>query len=1698
MAGLGLECGVSRFPRRWALVLALLAVGLLVLLVSGSGAGQVYANDLTDDGVACWVTGNTSGSHWYGNHNDRVEGGWGSDYEYSLDKNYFWGIVNQALALDEEGVVPEASRPNEQEYYRSLSEAVDVAFASYWEDFQHYGQLEGRYPDAALYVDTYELLNYGTATHGWTADQKSSSVIDRVSGYLERRAVALYAEDRVQGYVARWYDPWNPEGGYSVDLAGLSKDQQSLMNAMVQNTASYVTSGHRIITGTEDVPAVSISGNLSVNCPAGGAACSVSNVFNSETSTVTVRTALTDQSNAETSGANVDDDSFLPDSNIDVRSRDSAGYSHTRQTDSGEDQIVVLLSLNPEYRQDYYFKVFNDGVQDRILFPGFGSEPWTYKNVAGGLPPSASGVRTDSQDAGHRFVGTGDPVYDWGYRQPTLGVAWDEGAVAFGAAAQDFLRRGGLGARYAGGILDPGRAGDYESDGSELSAAFFAPNGTAHNLAQQWRQIRWPVNFEELNWYLYELPGRADAVGGDDASWLAYWMTEEGYAALLGSGYLREGILSDNALEGDGCYFIDHEGAMQGGEAFRVRGQAECDDAVYTAGDRFNKGELTGGNNYDNNSGVFPFQKVRESAVSPSGPAYGLDYQAYSVRPWHEIRSVDDTLGVGRWGYLAQPKSRAMGVGNVANDEAVLVKAGVESPIDVDMGGPRQLSSFQFVINEQVDLGSSSVVARGREGLDSFGVPGNQALMASYMASWPSQPIDPNRVYMLVVTFYEVYQGGADPNDDDLQQYDLVYAIDGDDADDIISDVGYRLPERRIRRVICRMAVLPPGFVPTSSEGGGLFGFVGEALSGTLGGAASFVWNSAPVSLVRDTIHGARQIAGVVGDVFSGGWKWLGDFFASLMRIPTDVAGVGIGAGCEAVSAADTVLTDGAAASESDVLVRSDGTFIKNTAARSRTEIEDFCEETSAPALDQEVCGITDSAYRGGCEAFPRMKLELVADEFSWHDPGADGVTFKNARSGSEDRAFVAALNESRYSAGEDPLPNNLGLTRVAVNVETRVSSLKDEAMEGVEGYMYEVDPDPKVWGDNLVYLVPRYVRVRGIDSGGSEKERNYLADQFSFGDLELADDVELGEADWVRPASVRGASVSGLGSSGQVDHTEKFVNLLRKMPVAPGFTHRFRVALYGVNPDGESIEGRWSDWLTVDGNTAACSVAASANFNDFNKTLYGCPGVDALPSRPGIAGDTSGGYGGGVLLASAALPALAQTGAVSDSSLRLGLVDLSGTELCGDFFTTSPPKLTWDNTVVKMGWRLVWIIAGSLLFVLFVWQGLSMTYDTWIARQPSTGFRELIPRFVLAVLLAVASYWICKTVLILSSDLGCFVAQVTGMTMWGSLFYTAGAVFEAWQDLIFEADPFAIALTAVAAILLFVKAIILLIPVVFFLAVAIIVWLKVAFSMLTRLVLISCLIVFSPVAFAFYASPATEHWTKKWLSLFMGVVFQQVVVLMVLYIGGALLYDYVYSATESVTAFLRLFIGLFVALATLFIADRVPKIVNPGAQGMFDGYGQMLKMAAAAAITVGSAGAGFVQGAVRGGGGQAVSVPGAITGGGGGSGGGGDAAAAPGSAAPSTGGVGAAGAVAGPTGAVAGFVGNRFVAGLQGMSRGFQQGQARSNRMRDFAEGNFLYRNASFSDDAADARAQQGKKQDEMIALLGKLVKGQQSGGGP
>ena len=73
------------------------------------------------------------------------------------------------------------------------------------------------------------------------------------------------------------------------------------------------------------------------------------------------------------------------------------------------------------------------------------------------------------------------------------------------------------------------------------------------------------------------------------------------------------------------------------------------------------------------------------------------------------------------------------------------------------------------------------------------------------------------------------------------------------------------------------------------------------------------------------------------------------------------------------------------------------------------------------------------------------------------------------------------------------------------------------------------------------------------------------------------------------------------------------------------------------------------------------------------------------------------------------------------------------------------------------------WIIAGGIFFSLLVWQGVKMTYDIWIEPQPAVGFRQLVPRFLLAIALAAGSLYISQLVLILASDVTCFVAQSPG-----------------------------------------------------------------------------------------------------------------------------------------------------------------------------------------------------------------------------------------------------------------------------------------------------------------------------------------------
>ena len=131
----------------------------------------------------------------------------------------------------------------------------------------------------------------------------------------------------------------------------------------------------------------------------------------------------------------------------------------------------------------------------------------------------------------------------------------------------------------------------------------------------------------------------------------------------------------------------------------------------------------------------------------------------------------------------------------------------------------------------------------------------------------------------------------------------------------------------------------------------------------------------------------------------------------------------------------------------------------------------------------------------------------------------------------------------------------------------------------------------------------------------------------------------------------------------------------------------------------------------------------------------------------------------------------------LADDDNRIGLLSLTGSNICGDIFSSTPPRFTWDNPVVKRVWGLMWIVAGSVFFVLLIWQAFRMTYDIWIDPRPAVGLRELVPRYLIALAMAAGSWYICKWTLILGSDITCFVAQTTGMSLWGVIQNTFLAV---------------------------------------------------------------------------------------------------------------------------------------------------------------------------------------------------------------------------------------------------------------------------------------------------------------------------------
>ena len=1322
--------------------------------------------------------------------------------------------------------------------------------------------------------------------------------------YLNRRSVGMFNPLAVREFSAQWFDPANPRGGRELDSVAVARDQRGNMLELMEATSTKAGDGGVIHYGTSEGVGHEVVFQTESNCRENEGACAGTTNYSNVPVPLTLHVNMREQNDGQIDRNTTGEDTRTlvvvesddgagnvvtteVESAVDLRksppsdqrSRSSleAGYSRMHQENTESDEIQVVLELGKKYRRDFRYDPDPGGLYSSRGLPSMGFEPWTYDNINAGRDPEVNEWRP-GQDDGSPDISV---LAHQGYRQPRL----------------------------------------------DMPSAFVS--GNPASLSRDDLNVRWPVNFEDLNWYLYKLPED----GYRDSMWL-YWVSPDGANRAVLSAY------------GKGENFpLPADGNFNGlGEDVRAR-LPNCS---------LGEDEEAGFSGY--------------LVADPVRPPLNLslikcEYEEGSVLPVWALETLGGTDGISD----AHLPFHAQNSGYLL-DDSLLVKQGVESPVDAHSPlGSRKLDRFEFSILESSPMGQTPPEELGYEAERRYGIPRDEAERGRYLENWKSESINPNMPHLLVFTFYEAkredeaeFRYAQEPSEG---FWDRV----GDEVKDayhaatfnVTNPPVFEIPKRRIRRVVCRAMVYPSGVHSSVGDGKNIFE---RGMDGVM-------------SFVSDQM---QQFGG-----------WLAKGLNAVARFPLEVGMKTAEVACAGLGKMDGLTSfHSVAGTPPPTVVGEDGRLRVNAASRSKQEGSDRCHRISSPPVT--TCErSTDMIVQGKCVRLPEFKLRVQTAEFI--RPPAGGEPYEEFQAIVPPDAYFQEHGERDYVAvlpavvdgfpqpafqevadlSSDPPPeltdHNRGLTRAYLEWDFRWDTVSPDVYDRIDGFAVIVHPDQKsvpylVPDEGVSFFLPKWVlfATSSLIPRDDQVSEHHLVDGFSVGGL---DHYSLGSFDYLSlegsdsVVHVRNGDDTfrrlPLGSPLIVDFYNAFNSTIHNMPLAPGFVHSFQVAPYIGDPSDPDFRlGPLSEPITLSGDDVACRYVTDGNDREDVLELYDCPGE------------------------------LSPVLGYADQGFRPGLLALTGSEICDDIFSSTPAAFTWDNPVVKVAWQLVWIIAGAVLFTLLVWQGLRMTYDIWLDPQPAVGFRELVPRFFLALVLSFGSLLLCRLVLVVASDLTCFVAQFTGMSMWGAVGVTFGNLmdgFMAWYDAAFANFGMAtlLFLLSQGIIMSFFGVVVLVFMLYLFYLFA-----KVFLGMLLRIALLAVLIVFSPLAFAFYASDATAHWTKRWVSMFLGATFQQVVILMVIYIGISLIGDYMTRGDEI--GFVDMVVGMILTWVVLSLATAVPDIVNPGGRGLFNSFTALGGMALAAATMVASAGIGAVTGGIG------AAVGGAAAGGGGGGGGGG------------------------------------------------------------------------------------------------------------
>lgn len=200
-----------------------------------------------------------------------------------------------------------------------------------------------------------------------------------------------------------------------------------------------------------------------------------------------------------------------------------------------------------------------------------------------------------------------------------------------------------------------------------------------------------------------------------------------------------------------------------------------------------------------------------------------------------------------------------------------------------------------------------------------------------------------------------------------------------------------------------------------------------------------------------------------------------------------------------------------------------------------------------------------------------------------------------------------------------------------------------------------------------------------------------------------------------------------------------------------------------------------------------------------------------------------------------------------------------------------TPANLTYERGLVRIGWSLVLNVMVMVMVVFIAWIGLNQVVKSFTGSRNQADWRELAPRFILAIIAAVTSYWWCSLLVDTADGVSRYLAagmRVSPADITGTLGQAVTALATK------QAAGFGASFLVGGTIGGFVRVTGMTLLVVMMLIYAIII-LMIIGQFIMRIVLINALIMLSPLAMILWALPETAGWGKKWLSTFTMTLWQ-------------------------------------------------------------------------------------------------------------------------------------------------------------------------------------------------------------------------------